>query len=192
MPPVISTTRPWAEDQQRQGEWLVMRWVSIPVRSIRRPPGRSCPRPWSRTGRTCPRRRCQTRTSSRPWPGIDTPGQFLDLAGFQVIDVQRNALTSSCGDQLTRLLDGFRAADLRRAVGPAAPAGRVHERTRAGQLHCDRPAGAPGCAGHQRGHAAQLPSGLRHHDQKDLIPHRQAQGATAARQRGLHPLSRFS
>jgi hypothetical protein len=75
--------------------------------------------------------------------------QGIHLAGVLVVNYPCGARPADGADQVTGFLDRLRAAHLRGAGGSAAAAGRVHEEPSPGQVDGDRPARAPGSAGHQ-------------------------------------------
>jgi len=82
--------------------------------------------------------------------GVDPFGEFPDLAGVEVINPQHDPVAARGGDQLTGLLDGLRAADLRRPANPAASPGRIDQRIGPRQFHSDGPARSPRSTGDQR------------------------------------------
>ncbi|GAA3066719.1 hypothetical protein GCM10020000_58630 [Streptomyces olivoverticillatus] len=82
---------------------------------------------------------------------LDAPDELLDLLGHQVVGGHRDAGAARRRDQLRRLLDGLRPADLAAPLARRAP-GRVHH--------------GPGLAERHRHGPARSPRGAR--DQRDL------------------------
>ena len=123
--------RPAGGSAARSAKWLVMRWVSIARRSIRRPPSRSC----SHTGvfhsaSFSPPQMSLTSTSSRPCSASMRCDERLDLRRLEVVDRDRDARRR-------------RRRRRARRSPRSSPAGRTPSAARASCGRCSRPSRPP-------------------------------------------------